>query len=117
MRKDTFRLVMLIGAIGFAVLYGMELASTGIQRVHGPLEAPAAVTPVPSASEEEDEWRLPPRRMVPPEYVPNEPYVIPRSGSEPLIDRLSSATAETLHHISSGGIRFIVSLFEKFTGS
>jgi len=117
MKKDTFRLLMLIGAIGFAVLYGMELASTGIGRVYGPMETPAAARPAPWTAEEDDEWRLPPPERGHSTYVPADPYPIARSGREPLIDRLSSATAEVLHHISGGGIRFIVSLFDKITGS
>jgi len=118
MKKDTFRLLMLIGAIGFAVLYGMELASSGIGRVYGPMETPAAVRPAPPwTAEEEEEWRLPPPTRRPATYVPADPYTIARSGKEPLIDRLSSATAEALHHISEGSIRFIVSLFDKITGA
>jgi hypothetical protein len=115
-RKDTFRLLMLIGVIGFAVLYGMELASTGIHRVYGPIEDPVVGRPSPSDSDDE-EWRLPPRHPSSSVYVQNDPYDFPRNDREPLLDRLSSATAETLHHISSGGIRLIVSLIEKVTGS
>ncbi len=116
MRRDSLRLLLLIGVVGFAVLYGMELSSSGISRVYGPLEEPSAVQESPEVSEDE-EWTLPPARTVPPGYMPDGPYAFPRDDRVPLVDRLSAATAETLHHISSGGIRLVVSLFDKVTGS
>jgi hypothetical protein len=126
MRRDSIRLLVIAGIVGLAVLYGMELSSDGISRVYGPMQdsepggqaaadAAGSSRVRPSASEDED-WTLPPRKSS--RYDERETsLVIPRSDRQPLVDRVSAATAEALHDISSGGIRFVVSLFDKVTGS
>lgn len=116
MGRDSLRLLLLAGVVAFAVLYGMDLSSRGINRVYGPLEQPVQT---PQAREiDEEGWTLPPRQAESRQPAAQDRYVvIPRPDSAPLIDRISGAAAETLHGISSGGIRFIVSLFDKVTGS
>lgn len=119
MRRDTFRLLMLLGVVAFAVLYGMELSSSGISKVYGPLEQPEATRQSTSVGEED--WTLPPRKSGNGSDLPirsdRQEAVIPRNDGKPLIDRISGAAAETLHDLSGGGIRFVVSLFDKVTGS
>ena len=131
MRKDLFRLMMLAGAIVFAILYGMELASKGIANVNGPLETPAA-SDTAGEPPADDEWRLPERtgtatggdgagnvsagsgdRQAPAyDWGDDEAAELPRKDSQPIVDRLSGATAELLSDLSRGGIRFVVSLFD-----
>ena len=123
MRRDSFRLLLLAGVVVFAILYGMDLSSRGINRVYGPLdEQPDGINPRTQQQQQSDsgDWTLPPQRTTDRQSSlsgRNQNLVIPRHDSEPLIDRVSGATAETLHGLSSGGIRFIVSLFDKVTGS
>lgn len=116
MRNDSVKLLMLAGVIAFAVLYGMDLSTRGIERVYGPLDYPMATAPS-APSNASGDWTLPPRQNRPQTIVYDSGIVIPRQDKVPLIDRVSSATAKTLHEISSGGIRFVVSLFDKVTGS
>ncbi len=123
MRRDSFRLLLLAGVVAFAVLYGMDLSSRGINRVYGPMDQQpgADVRPQQQQSESED-WTLPPRKTTNRQQSSsarsqNQQPAIPRNDSQPLIDRVSGTAAETLHGLSSGGIRFIVSLFDKVTGS
>ena len=115
MRRDSVKLLVLAGIVAFAVLYGMELSSNGISRVYGPMDQPEA-TRQPAAADQGD-WTLPPRATKQPLPSANDPIVIPRNDSQPLIDRVSATAAETLHSLSSGGIRFVVSLFDKVMGS
>lgn len=117
MRKDSLRLLMFAGVVAFAVLYGMELSSKGISEVYGPMDQPAEPRQIMNAQEEEGEdWTLPPQRTVSrSEY--QEEILFPRNDRQPLVDQVSAAAAKTLHTISSGGIRFVVSLFDKVTGS
>lgn len=125
MRRDSLRLLLLAGAIALAVLYGMELSSRGIARVYGPMENPDSPrtsatysqgsSRTPSAAAED--WTLPPRKSSPNPIVQDREIQIPRNDRQPLVDRVSAAAAETLYGISSGGIRFVVSLFDKVTGS
>lgn len=121
MRRDSLKLLLLIGVVGFAILYGMELSSSGIHRVYGPIEEPQATRSVgqtaqsPAANDED--WTLPPRKTDRSASTSQTQPAIPRNDHKPLIDRVSSATAETLHSISSGGIKLVVSLFDKVTGS
>ncbi|MBO9599798.1 MAG: hypothetical protein J7559_18495 [Cohnella sp.] len=133
MRRDTFKLAMLAAIVAFAVLYGMELSSRGIENVNGKVVNTDDGTL--SDLEATDEWVLPTRE--PAKQRPSsekttdsgklldeeqyndwdaELYDIPRNDHKPLVDRVSGATAEALHGISKGGIKFVVSLFDKVTG-
>jgi hypothetical protein len=128
-RRDTLRLLILAGIVGFAVLYGMELSSKGIADVNGSWDSGGNLTgqQVPADAE----WQLPPEQTpvkptpVREEPAPtNDPYAgwdqglneIPRNDHEPLVDRLSGKTAEVLHDLSRNGIRFVVSIFDRVTG-
>jgi len=133
MRRDTFKLLIFAGLLGFAVLYGMELSSKGIETVKGPWETQS---PAPgNGANPEEEWTLPepakPRGAEPAGrsgardggeagagedgYAEEEP-VIPRDDREPIVDQLSGKTGEVLHDLSRNGIRFVVSLFDKVLG-
>lgn len=123
MRRDSLRLLLLAGVVAFAVLYGMDLSSRGINRVYGPMDQQPVDDMRPQQQQSEiGDWTLPPRGTASrqPSSSGRSPYQepeIPRNDSQPLIDRVSGTAAETLHGLSSGGIRFIVSLFDKVTGS
>ena len=116
-------MLLLAGVVAFAVLYGMDLSSRGINRVYGPMDQqPSADTRSQQQQTEGGDWTLPPRGASnrEPSSSSRSEYrepAIPRNDSQPLIDRVSGTAAETLHGLSSGGIRFIVSLFDKVTGS
>lgn len=129
MRRDTFKLLIFAGVVGFAILYGMELSSKGIESVRGPWEE-TVESPTP---EDDGDWTLPVREGTrgdrasdgrgpiaeePPvggTELPGEPF-IPRNDREPIVDRVSGKTAEVLHDLSRGGIRMVVSLFDKMLG-
>lgn len=125
MRRDSLRLLLLIGVIAFAVLYGMELSSSGIKNVYGPMDQLPSQRPAEQT--DDGTWSLPPdRTQTHPEAVPSETggtgesdpeAYFPRTDRQPLVDRVSGTTAEALHELSSGGIRFVVSLFDRMTGS
>ncbi len=131
MRRDFFRLLILAGILGFAVLYGMELSSKGIENVKGPWETEGATVEQPVGDED---WTLPvkeprqgekSREQSPPSSAANEGQAegedgaqsgIPRADREPIVDRMSGRTAEVLHDLSRNGIRMVVSLFDKVLG-
>lgn len=46
-----------------------------------------------------------------------DPYAIPRPDGEPLVDSLADKTASTLQKLSQSGVRAVVSLFDKLSGS
>ncbi|MBB6636196.1 hypothetical protein [Cohnella thailandensis] len=138
MRKDLFKLMIVAGAILFAVLFGMELASSGIQSVYGPVDSggsassggnrnEASADPVADNPRYQDSYE---------EEAPenarygNEPEgisydseaaaqegeaVIPRLDRPSMVDRLAGKTAEALQSASKGGIHFIVNLFNRTT--
>lgn len=131
MRKDTFKLLLLAGIVAFAVLYGMELSTRGIENVNGRYEPTGQLQEDPDPT---DEWELPTRQpsSTQPQTTkrPSEAseleelndydaelYGVPRDDRKPLVDRVSGATADVLHGLSKGGIKFVVSLFDKATGS
>jgi hypothetical protein len=128
MRRDSFKLLILAGIVAFAILYGMELASNGISTVYGPMDTPSVAQDPASVQED---WTLPTRPTdqgaagrttavepaVPYDWEAQTETLIPRNDRKPIVDRISGKTAEVLHGLSSGGIRFVVSLFDKMTGS
>lgn len=137
MRRDTMKLLVFAGIVAFAVLYGMELSSKGIEDVNGPWSTESTTSPVsPSIDQEvvneDEEWTLPepePKSESkrtsevesPVDDTPfydweEEEYGIPRNDRKPLVDRLSGKTAEVLHDLSRNGIRAVVSLFDRVTG-
>jgi len=128
-RRDSFKLLILAGVLGFAVLYGMELSSKGIENVGGSWETDGSA----ATADGEGDWTLPVKERRDDGRLPNErrpsaapdkspldanenEYAIPRADREPIVDRVSGKTAEVLHDLSRGGIRMIVSLFDKVLG-
>lgn len=130
MRRDTIKLLVFAGIVAFAVLYGMELSSKGIEDVNGPWSTPSPITQQED-SDESAEWALPTQEPVqeerqssktqkPVDDTPfydweEEEYGIPRDDRKPLVDRLSGKTAEVLHDLSRNGIKMVVSLFDRVT--
>ncbi|KIL37178.1 hypothetical protein SD71_00060 [Cohnella kolymensis] len=124
MRRDTLKLLIFAGIVGFAVLYGMELSSKGIADVNGSWDSGG--NPPGQQVPADEEWQLPAReKPIREEPAPSiEPDTgwqqelneIPRNDREPLVDRVSGKTAEVLHDLSRNGIRFVVSIFDGLTG-
>jgi len=139
MRKETIKLLLFVGLVGLAIIYGMELSSDGIEDVNGPWSTGNQTIEknkgVDGAASPDEEWTLPtPTREpsqgdsyssdIPARSIEDtndydweeEQYGIPRNDREPLVDRVSGKTAEVLHGLSRNGIRMVVSLFDKVTG-
>lgn len=136
MRRDTFKLLVLAGIVAFAVLYGMELSSRGIEHVNGKYDTTGQGAE--DGATATDEWTLPSSERTKPKPQTQagasaketgkatdmedvndwdaELYGIPRDDRKPLVDRVSGAAAEALHGLSKGGIKFVVSMFDKVTG-
>ncbi|WP_239617446.1 hypothetical protein [Cohnella mopanensis] len=124
MRRDTFKLLIFAGIVGFAILYGMELSSKGIESVNGPWET---VSPGNGTVANDNDWTLPVQNrnqneqnanpVKSPYYQSEEEKVaIPRNDREPIVDRVSGKTAEVLHDLSRNGIRMVVSIFDRVLG-
>jgi hypothetical protein len=127
MRRDSFKLLVFAGIVAFAVLYGMDLSSKGIENVNGPLATNGLSAD--SQSSTDGDWSLPaannagkgnqtspPAVDDTPFYNWNEDPLIPRVDRKPIVDRVSGTTARVLHDLSRNGIRIVVSLFDKVTG-
>lgn len=126
MSKDLVKLLLIGGAIAFAVMFGMELASSGIRDVYGPLDqtgagvAERATSPSPSPSpvredSENGRYGSEPDGISVDSTDGKVDAVIPRDDHMPVIDQLANKTAEMLQHASKGGIHFVVDLFSKTT--
>src|SRR5688572_21743379 len=132
MRKDSFKLFLFAAIMAFAVLYGMELSSKGIENVNGTMTSDETVN---EQTADDDEWPVPTKRPTQREQAELTPsdepsddrdadqspywddpgYDIPRNDSNPIVDRVSGTTAQVLHDLSRGGIKFVVSIFESMT--
>ncbi|MBB6673968.1 hypothetical protein [Cohnella nanjingensis] len=144
MGRDLLKLALIGGLIVFAVMYGMELANSGINTVYGPVdkrEATTASQPQATgapqrqadvAAKDKLNGAAAGNGRSDGRYADEPPglavdgaggtggtgdgYAIPRDDHQPAVDRLAGKTAEALQSISKGGIRLIVSLFDKVAG-
>ncbi|CAM4001140.1 hypothetical protein COLU111180_18755 [Cohnella lubricantis] len=133
MSRDLMKLLIVCGAIVFAVLFGMELSSSGISSVYGPMDPSIAGVHDPihlgedtdgaedmnvnaSAGSEDDEYAGG-RYADEPEGISMDADEVPmpRLDHTPAIDRLANTAAEALQSVSRGGIQFVVHLFDKTT--
>jgi hypothetical protein len=131
MRRDTFKLLVFAGIVAFAVLFGMELSSKGIENVNGPWPTTSQTSEQKTTSV--DDWSLPTpepaqvnktKAAETQKPVDNTPYYdwdkeefgIPRYDRKPIVDRVSGKTAQVLHDLSRSGIRLVVSIFDRVTG-
>jgi hypothetical protein len=136
MRKP-WKYGMLGALIVIAVLYGIELTSQGLADVYGPLDRGQSA-PVPAQTEVQGEQT----GQVTGEPVERQPVItqvgggkvqaadepgpidgtdtgamptVPAASGESSVNRLADGTAGLLQSVSSGGIRFVVSMFEAIT--
>ncbi|WP_028561686.1 hypothetical protein [Paenibacillus pinihumi] len=129
-RKHSFKWAIIGAVIAIVLMFGIEIASTGIETVYGPVKQPSASSMtglVPEAGPQQTYASVPERPVYGP-YVqgnsPNagryEPVMERMPGiygeyREPAVNRVADQTAGVLQSLSSGGIRFVVSLFDSIT--
>ncbi|MBD2844476.1 hypothetical protein IDH44_04680 [Paenibacillus sp. IB182496] len=137
MKRDALKWSLIGGALVFLLLYGIEVATTGIENVHGPLdntqrvreETPLSPSAQAAAAAQEVAERLAAQR----EEAAREQWLQaaaaavqgaaadplrPEGGApqrEPSVNQVADRTAGVLQSLSSGGIRFIVGLFDTVT--
>ncbi|GIQ62266.1 hypothetical protein PACILC2_08340 [Paenibacillus cisolokensis] len=131
-RKEAWKWAVIGGAIAFLVLYGIEAASTGIERIYGPVEngSPLYVADRPDADEnaangpgaersgpaaDEQTAGEPSGTVERTDYREERLPGIPRTTYEPSVNRVADGAAGFLQSVTSGGIRFIVALFDSVT--
>lgn len=138
MRKP-WKYAMLGALIVIAVLYGIELTSQGLADVYGPLDRGGTIAPVPeeagapgvqAGGEAAGTVAGQPTVITeigagkgqeaaePSTGIAAENGVsptLPAPSGEPSVNRLADGTAGLLQSVSSGGIRFVVSMFEAIT--
>ncbi|MFD1953385.1 hypothetical protein ACFSL6_04150 [Paenibacillus thailandensis] len=138
MVKDAFKWIAVGGALVFVVLYGLEVSTSGIERIYGPIEgaAASAVGSEPAGAEEEERQA---ERMAETDAAAGAAVRIAELEKElkeikrlaereaiaegikveeddsPAINRLADGTADLLESVTTGGIRFVVSLFDSVT--
>jgi hypothetical protein len=136
MRK-SWKYGMLGALIVIAVLYGIELTSQGLADVYGPLDR-GTIVPAPAQTEvlgvqtgrEESEAAGQPSVITElgggKSQAADEPASVsaadvganpthPAASGESSVNRLADGTAGILQSVSSGGIRFVVSMFDAIT--
>lgn len=127
MRRNGWKLMAVGGAITFLVLFGMEMSTTGIERIYGPIEGGEGYTTgggrklYPSETDKriaELERELDDiRRIAYGDAYKDEkghPRLpgIPYENDQAAVNKLADSTSGLLQSASSKGIRFIVSLFD-----
>ncbi len=137
MRKP-WKYGMLGALIVIAVLYGIELTSQGLADVYGPLDqgtiasAPEVTGALGAPTDGESTGTAAGQPSGIAELgggkdqatVESSPSIagddaasptLPSTSGEPSVNRLADGTAGLLQSVSSGGIRFVVSMFEAIT--
>ncbi|WP_337101563.1 hypothetical protein [Paenibacillus sp. YIM B09110] len=150
MKKGALKWTLLGGAIVFIVLYGIEMSSSGIERINGSFEKTESGSgyydEYENAGTQENTQQLDEnlvyvrkieqlereleetKRLLTkggetdagagerPSVVENERLPgIPLQENEPAVDKLAESASGMLQSVSSGGIRFVVSIFDGLT--
>lgn len=142
MKGSALKWTVLGGVLVFIVLYGMEMSSAGIEKIYGPIEGSEAASvqteaaaekdTLPAAVEASDETaglsssaekkieelqkELAEVRKIAERSSHYERLLgIPKESTEPSVNKLADGASGFLQSFSSGGIRFVVSLFDSVT--
>jgi len=120
MGRFTIRFALFGLLVALCILYGIEMATSGIERIQGPLSGQQQEQSEPLEQAQNDVKK--PEKETPekedrqePAATQPQPQPLKRSGKEPSVDVLADHTADVLQAVSSGGIRFIVSIFDAIT--
>ncbi|CAH1220986.1 hypothetical protein PAECIP111893_04655 [Paenibacillus plantiphilus] len=134
MRRQSVKMAVVGGAIAIVVLFGIDMATSGVERINGPIDQQQAlpVDPLPS----EDGLGLDPEReglireaeqMIErlkaeqaqasaEEQSENERLPgMPDLSEQSTVNKLADGTAGFLQSLSSRSIRFVVSIFDSVT--
>lgn len=98
----------------FAVLFGVDLATSGVENIHGPLSE-TSVTVIDHALDETTPQHIAPAPpAAPPASADNlKPQLPPADVSgDSLVNRVADTTGNVLHGTAQKGVELIVSLFE-----
>ena len=124
MNRKTWTLFLLGVAIAFIVLFGMEMSTSGIERIYGPLDgseqyaydaedrvyASETDRRIAELEKELDDIR---RIAYGDEYAGEHGRLpgMPVEDDQAAVNKIADSTAGLLQTASSKGIRFVVSLF------
>ncbi|MFF2090354.1 hypothetical protein [Paenibacillus sp. NPDC058174] len=145
MKRSAIKWAIMGGVLVFIVLYAMEMSQTGIERIYGPIEGGQTSVTLPSAQspgkgsgvegvvdgsssspsgmsaaaekkiakleKELAEVREIAERGSRRERLPG----IDGGSNEPAVNKLADGTSGFLQSITTGGIKFVVSLFDSVT--
>ncbi|MFD0586711.1 translation initiation factor 2 [Paenibacillus sp. GCM10027627] len=132
MRRNPWKWLAIGGAITFLVLFGMEMTSTGIERIYGPIEggegsqsvdglegagAPEKQSDTEKRIAELERELADIRKLAYSDEQISEtehPRLpgVPFAEEEAAVNKLADSTSGLLESASNTGIRFVVSLFD-----
>ncbi|QAY66337.1 hypothetical protein [Paenibacillus protaetiae] len=133
MRWNALKWVLLGGAIVIMVIYGMEVSTSGIERIYGPIEGgqPSSIAAEPSVSSgkpaaETTGDRLTEQRIAKLEKELQEVRRLAeeqaKENGRPIdqsdnaaVNKLADGTAGLLQTVTTSGIKWVVSLFDSVT--
>ncbi|MBM7565616.1 hypothetical protein [Paenibacillus sacheonensis] len=140
MRRQTWKNAFVGGTVALIVLFGIDIATSGIERIYGPVDGAggnggAAIATQPAAERlpenevapvqqltvsdaqhgrTEEEIRREYERKLEEELAKRLPG-LPDMRSQSTVNQVADGTAGALQSISSKGIRLVVSFFERVT--
>lgn len=126
MKGNAWKWLAIGGALAILVMFGLEMTSSGIERIYGPIEGEASygVDAGPAAEEGSSRYESDTDKRIAQlereleeirrayglggERLPGVPY----EDEEPAVNKLADSTSGMLQSASSKGIRFVVGLFD-----
>ncbi|MCU6707646.1 hypothetical protein M6D81_02895 [Paenibacillus sp. J5C_2022] len=125
MRRNRWKWIGFGVALAFLVIYGIELSTTGIERIHGPLAegngqyVQYEEEPPQSSRDRKLEDRIAELERELDDLKRGNRYPVDADSrwpglyepDEPVVNKLADSTSELLENASSSGIRFIASFF------
>lgn len=135
MRRQSVKMALAGGAIAVVVLFGIDMATNGVERINGPIDRQNMLPlPVDGSGPDEKAAGLDPERE---KLIREAQQLIDRLKAEQAsaegqdenerlpgtpdlreqstVNKLADGTAGLLQSLSSKGIRFVVSIFDSVT--
>ncbi|OMF34157.1 hypothetical protein BK133_12575 [Paenibacillus sp. FSL H8-0548] len=144
MKRNALKWTVIGGAMAIIVMYGIEMSSSGIERIYGPMEGGSEyteyATPLETTSPAEELMNIQQQKIAQLEKDLAElkrlsaaggsyaskateelPLMndrlpgVPLETSQPAVNRIADSTSGLLQNMSSNGIRMVVSIFDGLT--
>ncbi|OME86777.1 hypothetical protein BK120_07550 [Paenibacillus sp. FSL A5-0031] len=144
MKRNALKWTVLGGALAIIIMYGIDMSSSGIERIYGPIEGSSGYTEIPQTEQnvqpvndfqKEQQQKIAQLEQELKELKRLAAYDgdttgetaetfpaenermpgLPLKSDQPAVNKIADSTSGLLQNMSSEGIRMVVSIFDGLT--